>query len=219
MRNLGMGPALNPRKKLHLGCAGCFTRVLLILLVGCVLLIVMQGVFYPWSFYLGGHFHALPLWQGITRIHTPSGDFVLYFWIQPTRSGRVYNLPNFAGTGYLCTPKGERLRLKVGATMYEKTGIDSNGKKMGVGFRQYLWNWKYFGYHSAPPHLDFRGTWQNPDLVMDDGGTLTNAFLPDGSVKNIPYDYYHHDAANKIPVVFHEVTGWQAWRSDCRIAP
>ncbi len=78
---------------------GCFTRVLLILIVGSVLLVLLQGVLYPWSFYLGGHFHWYPGWQGISRVHTAAGDYTIYFWIEPSRGGRTFNLPTFRGSG------------------------------------------------------------------------------------------------------------------------
>jgi hypothetical protein len=32
------------------------------------------------------------------------------------------------------------------------------------------------------PRFDLHGAWHNPDLVMDDHGTLSTAFLPDGRV-------------------------------------
>jgi hypothetical protein len=64
------------------------------------------------------------------------------------------------------------------------------------------------------PRLTFRGRWQNPDLVMDDEGSLSRAFLPDGTV-------YRGPARNQprtgkpVTVVFHAVP-WSHWWNDCR---
>jgi hypothetical protein len=220
MRNLGMGPPPidRPARKPRLGCMGCLTRVLLILVVGGILLVVMQGLFYPWSFYLGGHFHLLPIWQGVGHIQSPAGGYLLYFWIEPTRGGRVYNLPNFRGTGYLCTPRGERFRLRVYANMPEKTGTDSNGKPMIVEFRHRPWYYSFVGGYDARPRLHFRGKWQNPGLVTDDGGTFAGAFQANGNLTGNLNNYYHADSTHKIQVVFHETTGWHNWWNDCRAA-
>jgi hypothetical protein len=35
---------------------------------------------------------------------------------------------------------------------------------------------------STAPSLDFHGKWSNPDLVLDDGGSLTRAFDPGGKL-------------------------------------
>jgi hypothetical protein len=32
------------------------------------------------------------------------------------------------------------------------------------------------------PKIELRGRWQDPNLVMDDGGSVSRAFLPDGRV-------------------------------------
>jgi len=195
---------------------GCLTRVVLILALGCVLLIAIEGVFHPWSFYMGGHFHLLPLWQGIGRMHTPAGDYVLYFWMQPTSGGRTYNLPAFRGWGYLCTPRGERFALRTRGGLTEKTGIDTNGKTMVLEFYRRPWYWNFTGQWDQRPKVNFRGTWQNPNLVADDGGTLAKAFNPDGTLSSNRPSYYQANAPNKTPIVFSEVTGWNAYWGDCR---
>ena len=218
MRNVGiMGPPPIDRKKSRLGCAGCLTRVMLTLLLGCVLIIAMDALFYPWSFYLGGHLHTLPVWQGIGRMHSASGDYVIYFWVEPTRGGRTFNLPSFKGKGYLCTPRGARFPLRAYAGLNEKTGTDTNGKAFHLSLSSWPWYWNFTGTYDRRPVLEFRGRWQNPDLVMDDGGTLAGAFLADGALSPVRYNYYHADSKNKVEVTFHEVTGFQAWSSDCRV--
>jgi len=209
MRNLGMDPRPIDRKR-RWGCSGCFTRVLLILALGIVLAVAMHAAFYPWSTYLGGHWH-IPGWAGIAHVPSPAGDYILYFWIEPSSGGRTYNLPSFRGTGFLCTPRGERYRLQARAGMPEKTGVDTNGKAFNVELYSRPWYWNFSGKWDRRPELNFRGKWQNPDLVMDDGGTLAAAFNPDGTLANHRNNYYHADARNKVQVVFHEASMFAGW--------
>jgi hypothetical protein len=185
-------------------------------LVGCVFVVAMERVFHPWSFYLGGHSHMVPIWQAAARVHTEAGDYTLTAWLWPARGGRTFNLPTVTGTGYLCTPRGERFYLRVRGGMPEKTGIDSNGKAMEL---RYFYRPPFAGFtglYEQPPRLTLRGHWQNPELVMDDGGSLGAAFLPDGSLNKSPHSYYHADAKNKVSIVFHEVPTWQQWDDHCQ---
>jgi hypothetical protein len=45
----------------------------------------------------------------------------------------------------------------------------------------------------ARPSLELRGHWQNPNMVMDDNGSISRAFEPDGSV------YRGHDSNRPYP--------------------
>jgi hypothetical protein len=220
MKDLGMGPALTARQRPRRGCLGCLTSIigtlLIIGVVGSVLYVASERVFHPWAFYLGGHSHLLPAWQGVGRAHTPAGDYTLTVFLQPTRGGRTFNLPSVKGTGYLCTPRGERFRLFITGGLTEKTGTDTNGKTMSLRYYRHPVFGGISGDYEQPPRLELRGTWQNPDLVMDDGGSLAAAFLSDGSVSPKPNRWYHADAKNKVPIVFHETSVWQRWDERCQ---
>jgi hypothetical protein len=51
---------------------------------------------------------------------------------------------------------------------------------------------------------------------MDDSGTLSRAFLPDGTVDRGPAR--NQPAAGKtVPIVLHEIP-WSRWFADCRVA-
>lgn len=183
------------------------------IIAGSAILVAIDWVFAPWSFYMGGSFHALPVWHGEARMHASSGDYTVYLWIQPWNGGkRMSNSPLFTGTAWLCTPRGERYRLRLTASMSEHPGTDTNGKEMRIEMYQRRWFWSLTGNHR--PELTFRGHWQNPDFVATDGGTLSRAFLPDGRL----YDgggSSQPRSRETVPVVFHEVP-WTAWFSDCR---
>lgn len=181
--------------------------------LGMIAVGLIMAIFAPWGFYLGGKFHVFPVWQGVGRFHASSGDYVLYFWLSPTRSGRTFNFPSFAGWGTLCTPRGERFKLRVTGGMLEKTGIDSNGKAMHLSLHRRPWYYTFTGTWDSRPRLDLRGRWENPDLVLEDGGTLSRAFLPDGSLYQGP-PRNQPAAREKLRIVLHE-TGWLGFVSSC----
>jgi hypothetical protein len=185
----------------------------MILVLGVVLVVAIQAVFHPWGFYFGGHAHLLPVWQGKGTLYTAAGDYRLSMWFEPTSGGRVYNNPTVKGWGYLCTPRGERYPLQVYGGMHEHTAIDSNGKDFALQLRPCPWYWQ-FTQPRLYPRLNLRGKWQNPDLVMNDEGTLAESFYPDGRLYE---GTQAHQPAKGTPVeiVFHE-TSWSEWSRDCR---
>ena len=221
MRTVGMGPPPIDRQRPRRGCLGCLAHAIWVLVVATaaygIFWVASVHVFYPWAFYFGGHAHWLPIWQGIGRMHTDQGDYTLTLYIYPTHGGRTFNLPSVKGTGMLCTPRGDRFKLFVYGGLSEKTGSDTNGKTMSIRYYQHPFFGGIYGNYEQPPRLFLRGTWQNPDLVMDDGGSLAGAFLPDGSLNQASRNsYYHADVKNKVSIVFHELTGWQSLTPDCR---
>jgi hypothetical protein len=203
------------------GCLGCLTRVIgtlvVLTLVGCIGWVALVRILYPWAFYFGGHSHSLPLWQGIAHAHTDRGDYTLTLYLEPTNSGsRVYNLPTVKGSGYLCTPNGERYRLFVRGGFHEKVATDLNGKTMTLWYYRRPALGGITGPYEQPPRLALRGQWQNHDLVMDDGGSLADAFQPDGSPSKSGHTYYQDKANNKVPIVFREVSVWRRWDDRCQ---
>ena len=103
------------------------------------------------------------------------------------------------------------MRLRAG--MSEHPGTDTNGGGCESSSRAARELLQLAGTGDYRPRLTFRGRWQNPDFVANDGGTLSIAFLPDGRLyegpaKNQP------KAREGVPVVFHEVP-WTTWFSDC----
>jgi hypothetical protein len=196
------------------GCLGCIGRMLGILLLGVaagsVLVIAIDWVFAPWSFYLGGRFHVLPLWAGSARVHSAAGDYTLYLWLSPSRGGRTFNFPAFKGWAYLCTPRGERYPLRLYASMFEHPGTDTNGRELRIDLstRRGFWSWN----GDTRPRLTLKGRWQNPNLVMTDGGSLSVAFLPDGRLFDGP-PRNQPRAREAVPVVIHEAP-W-TWSPGC----
>ena len=192
---------ISVRRRPRLGCLGCLWQVGIVLVLGCVLVIAMTGLFYPWAFYLGGKFHIMPYWQGWGKLHAKSGDYVMFVRFEPTpRGSRMYLETNLKGTAYLCTPRGETLRMNLGGGMRKHLNLSTDGEAIHL-YMSYWPAWSGQFISDRRPSLDLRGHWRNPNLVMDDHGSLSNAFQPDGSVyrghdRNRPY------STEVVPVTF-----------------
>jgi hypothetical protein len=166
-------------------------RLLVVLVIVGAVLLGGTALFQPWAFYMGGRFHLLPYWQGWGRLHSNSagGDYAVYVYFYPQI--RRYSGPrHVAGTAMLCTPRGEKFSLRLGGDFGQADGHDLNGKSASF----YMSNrtaQRIFSVSSAQPKLELRGRWNNPDLALDDHGSIARSFdhnatlFPDG--KNRPY--------------------------------
>lgn len=175
---------------------GCLTRVVVILIFGCLLVLAIDAVFAPWSFYMGGSFHWIPMWQGWGRMHTSSGDYLLFVRMQPRRGSR--GVAHVVGDGVLCTPHGESLKLTMGADFERNMGTSTDGKHV------YMWLHKRSGWFSISsddrPSFELHGAWHNPEIVVDDHGTLGRNFRPDGTLNT----GYLPAVKETVPLVLHE---------------
>jgi hypothetical protein len=155
---------------------------LLLLAVGCVLVLVITAVFAPWGFFLGGPFHIVPYWQGWGTLSAKSGKYVLFVRFEPTPNGsKVMPHPSVKGVGYLCSPRGEIFYMHLGGGMRRGIGTNTDGEKIGL----YMDNWSRFfaGFtNDHRPSIELRGQWENPNILMDDHGSIFRAFNPDGTV-------------------------------------
>ena len=152
-----------------------------ILVLGALMVLVIPAVFTPWAYFLGGHFHILPLWQGWGRMHSPAGDYVVYVQMQPARRGSWGMPASVSGSGSVCTPRGESFNLRVsGGFLRRRIGVDTDGEPFTLGLAQPL----NFLNTNQDSRLKFtlQGAWHNPDLVVDDRGSIARAFNPDGTV-------------------------------------
>ena len=193
-----------PRRP-RFGCLGCLTQITLVFLLAGVVITAAQWILYPWAFQLGGRSHLLPYWYGIARVRAVSGEYVLSVWLSPTSPPRLGpRVPHVTGDGYLCTPRGERIPLRVYGSMPDASNTDTNGKRVRLEVYRRPWYWSLAGNWDRRPRLELQGRWENPDLVMNDGGGFAAAFLPDGRVYDGP-PRNQPKAGVPLPVVFHEV--------------
>jgi hypothetical protein len=182
-----------PRKAGH----GCVVQVLGALVLGGVVLMGVMAIVAPWGFFMGGHFHIIPQWSGWGQMHSKiAGDYVLLAYFSP-KTGRGLGLTHVTGNAVLCTPRGEKFNLRLSGDFQNPHGTDLQGKTAHL----YANNYSTFSGSTAPS-LDFRGKWNNPDLVLDDGGSLNRAFDPGGALVT-----NHHMRPYKqevVPLTLHE---------------
>lgn len=163
------------------GCLwGCLGQLVLLFVLGSLVVLGVDAIIAPWSFYLGGKFHIIPYWQGWGTLHSKNGDYTLFVRFEPSPHGsRMYAASHLTGVGYLCTPRGERFRMNLGGDMRAHLNLSTDGEAIHL----YMNNWPViYGQFLADhrPSIQLRGHWKNPDLVMDDNSSLFRAFQPDG---------------------------------------
>jgi hypothetical protein len=161
------------------GCLGCLIQPALALLGGGALLYLICILLAPWNFYFGGHFHPVPGWTGRGWMHSSDvgGDYFLFVRFEPTVPG--YRKSPISGNGFLCSPKGEKFRLRFGGSMPRNHGTDLRG----VPIHLYFYGWT--GLQLAAdrrPRFDLFGSFGDSELTMDDHGSLAIAFRPDGTL-------------------------------------
>lgn len=190
-------------RKAGKGCLGCLGKLALVLALGLVLMTAITAVFYPWAFYLGGRFHIVPMWQGWGSLHGKGGNYLIWVQFEPTpRGSRMYLESNLTGQAYLCTPRGERLPMHLGGGMPRHLHLSTDGEPIHLSMD--YWPLATGGFITDHrPSIEFRGRWQNPRLVMDDHGSIANAFQSDGTV------YRGHDpnrpySTQGVPITFTE---------------
>jgi hypothetical protein len=159
------------------GCLGCLIQPALALLFGCGLMYVLYILLAPWNFYFGGHFHAIPGWTGQGWMHFGGADYFLLVRFEPTIPG--YRKSPIDGHGFICTPKGEKLRLHFGGDMPRSHGTDLRG----VPIHLYFFGWPLLRISpDRRPSFDLYGTFGTSELTMEDRGSLATAFRPDGTL-------------------------------------
>jgi hypothetical protein len=185
--------------------------VVVLVFLGAVYLLV-TAAFTPWGFFLGGRFHLIPVWFGKGTLHTSGGDYQLSLYVYPSSSRAGGSV--VGGRATLCTPGGERFRMKLWGGMgkrFQETSLE--GKPIHMQLYTPPLGWRI----NAPdyrPELDFHGKWTGDGLELDDGGSLSRAFLPDGEVYKGPRGS-QPPAREKVQGTFHE-SSWSGFMAPCR---
>lgn len=186
------------------GKLGCLTQLVLLLGFGLVVAAIVVTIMGPWILTVGGRHRLLPVWEGVGDAQGPGGTYRLYVWFSPSRAYQRI-LPEAAVQGYsvLCTPRGERFNLKLygGAPGRLWLKMDEGHEfNMRVFRRSRL----SLSTNStvAPPRLQFAGHWRGSDLVMDDQGSFSHAFNPDGTLN--PDAPNWHPKTGDVSVTFTE---------------
>jgi hypothetical protein len=76
--------------------------------------------------------------------------------------------------------------MRVSGYMERHMGASTDGKRMDMQLYRRPWYWGWVGRWDERPRLEFHGAWHNPDLVLDDRGSLDRAFNADSTLRSGP---------------------------------
>jgi hypothetical protein len=153
------------------------------------------------------------MWAGAGDIQGPAGQYRLYVWFSPTPGGsRVLPSTNVLGDGYLCTPRGEPIRLRVTGGTAGIVWRDMDGRPFQLSAYHRPWFWSFSDASTWRPRVSLRGRWVGPNLVMSDEGSFAAAFLADGAVNTKGSTWFPKTKGSPITLL---ETGW-TWSYTCR---
>lgn len=185
--------------------------VLFLMLIGVGALYVIS---FAWGFFLGGSFHPIPYWTGWGRMHSnTAGDYFLYVEVWPTTRRLETIVPHtfVQGKAYLCTPKGEHFYLKLSGSMRPHIYLNTLGEPIGLS----MYNWRAASIigRQERPDITVEGRWGQGQIVGDDKSTLSQSFLPNGTL--IPQGKYALASQKEdIQLTLREGT-YSEWESAC----
>ena len=169
-----------PPQRRRIGCLG---QLLALALLAGVGFIALMGFTNPWIFTVGGRFRVLPFWEGVGEMQGPGGTYRIFVFFQPSTGGsRVLPSTSVRGSGWVCAPTGHNYPVLVGGGTQGVVWRSMDDKP----FSLYTYQRHAASSEHLPPRLDFAGRWVGPNLVMEDKGTTTSAFLVDGSLNPRP---------------------------------
>ncbi len=173
------------------GCLGCLPQLLGLAAIIALVYLAIPAITAPWIYNVGGHWRLFPVWEGVGTIHDPArgGDYPIYVSFSPDTGGTKSTLQVTSADGYgdLCTPAGQTYRLHIKA--YAQGIVrNMNGHtfQLILENRPLTWSVTAPDYHTWIPRLQLDGRWVGDTLVMTDGGSLSGAFLPGGSLNPHP---------------------------------
>jgi hypothetical protein len=164
----------------RLGCIGSLVFALL-LTVAVIALIA------PWSFHIGGRWTPITMWQGVGRLRDSSGQvYGLSLSFFPDiqyrrRGGGVHVGPAFPtprtsvrGKAMVCTSQGLRIPFDVRGDMYG-AWVNAEGKLLSLGLAEH-------SNDKPKRRFSLHGSFQGPELAMDDHKSMFMYLLPDGKL-------------------------------------
>lgn len=184
---------------------GFLSGIALIVILACMLWLVVTAAFAPWIYSVGGHLRPLPVWKGSADARTAAGNYHFTVWFTPSPAHS--NAPpatRIWGGGYMCTPKGERIPLRVTGGTAQRVWRTMDGQAFQISTYRATPGHSTSADH-PPPRLNFSGRWDGSNLTLSDEGSIGNSFLGDGSV-NLGAGGWQPRTASSVPVVFSEIS-------------
>jgi len=165
-----------PRRWKRKHSLGCFGSLILLVVLG----VLIQVLFTPWAFHIGGSFTPSMRWTGVAEGQAPDGSaYAMQIKLaannvsQHACSSR--GCDDFHGTASVCTAAGEFQLKNLLGQVGGWTSID--GQKMTLSIAQ--------GTTNADQYLLLRltGTWHGAVYQANDEGYLVRAFNPNGTLR------------------------------------
>jgi hypothetical protein len=132
----------------------------------------------PWAIHIGDRWTPLQIWTGTGKFVTASGAYPLMVTLSPSPHSSRLRLDGLrptsglSGWGWLCTPQGTTVRLRVSGTIY---GVWRSTDGALLEFRM-IERMKNFPSIQDGGYVDLFGYWHGPQLVMDDRGEWSKTF-------------------------------------------
>ena len=209
-RTIGGVTDAAPRRRKGLGCLPGLALLLVLAAVG---MMALDLVFYPWIYVVGGRVRPLPVWQGVGEAQGPGGAYRLFVWFSPTKEGTsVMPVTSIDGAGYLCTPAGERIGLRIGGGASGQVWKNMDGHEFHLYLQRPRSAAEQFNGRYSSPSFTLRGRWDGPDLALDDRAGLARTFSPDGTLRARPGDW--NPRATPAPLRLTE-RAWWPWGAKC----
>ncbi|MFN8582698.1 MAG: hypothetical protein U0163_17190 [Gemmatimonadaceae bacterium] len=156
--------------------------LLILAVIGVAFYFGVNAIMSPWIYRVGGG-RILPIWQGRADVVGPGGPYRLFVSFTPTAT-RVAG-SHVRGNGWICTPAGVAVPIKVGGGTQRSVWLTMEGEAFHVYTMGYSAAAAANG-RSVPPQLDLTGRWEQGALVLTDGGTIASAFTDAGKVAEAP---------------------------------
>jgi hypothetical protein len=132
--------------------------------------------------------------------NTAGGDYVIRISIYP-KTARHVGYTHVRGSAWLCTPRGESFYMNLSGDFQKDLRLNTDGKTATFSMYNYGIKSKFTADHR--PRLALQGKWKNPDLVLDDQGSIARNFAADGSLYP-PKSPARPNTAEVLPVTLRE---------------
>ena len=183
---------------------GCLPGLVILVVLGILFVMAIDLAFAPWIYSVGGRTRLLPVWAGVGVAQTSSGPYTIHVWFSPSPSSSRLPSASVRGSAYVCTPTGKQYNLTVTGGASGRIWRDMDGHAFHLSAYQRPAFANFTG--DRPPRLEFAGQWTGPNLQLNDEGTLSQAFLADGSLNSKPSAANAKE--NAVPITFVETTWW-----------
>ena len=132
----------------------------------------------PWAIHIGNRWTPFLTWTGIGKLVTASGTYPILVTFSPSAHGSRLHLDGLRpisgvdGWGWLCTPQGSTIRLRVYGTIYGGW-LSTDGALMQLRMIERIQN---FPAIQDGGYFDLFGHWHGEELVVDDRGAWSAPF-------------------------------------------